>query len=123
LCAAHASKNGGDARIAIDVLLKSARLAEKENSKKVMVKHVRSAFQQEKPVKVELTNNLSEQEKAVLDLVEKKSLESVELYSLLKKRFAERTVRQAVQSLEEKNLIKAERVTKGKGSTRIISKP
>lgn len=123
LCAAHASKNNGDARIAIDVLLKSARLAEKENSKKVLVGHVRSSFQQEKPVKIELSENLSEQEKAVLEVLEKKGkVESTDLYILLKKRFAERTVRQAVGLLEEKKLVNAERITKGKGSTRLISK-
>lgn len=123
LCAAHASKNGGDARIAIDVLLKSARLAEKENAKKVLVKHVRAAFMQEKPIKVELSSNLSDQEKEVLAVIEKKgTVDSSDLYLALKKRFAERTIRAAVQSLEEKKLVKTERVTKGNGSSRVISK-
>ena len=121
LCAAHASKQG-DARVAIDVLLKAARFAEKENSKTVKVEHVRKAFMQEKPVKVELSSNLSKQEQLVLDFIKDKGASAGEIYDSLGKKFAERTLRKAINDLEEKKLIKAEQVKKGKGMSRIISK-
>ena len=122
LCAAHAAKSGGDARIAVDVLLKAARLAEKENAKAVAVKHVRAAFMQEKPVKIEITSNLSDPEQAVLDYLKDKEVESGKLYKALEKAYAERTLRQAIASLEEKKLVSAKKVEKNKGFTRLISK-
>ncbi len=121
LCAAHAAKSG-DARIAIDVLLKAARFAEKENSKKVSVNHVRSAFMQEKPVKVEITSNLTEQEKVILDFISDKEYDSGEIYRALKQKFAERTLRKAISEMEKKGLIKTKKVIKGKGFTRSISR-
>jgi len=123
LCAAHAAKNGGDARIAIDVLLKGARLAEKENSKKVSVKHLRAAFAQEKPVKFEIKTTLSEQEQLILAFLADKEVESGEVYSALKKKFAERTLRSAFAELEQKKLIVAREIRKGRGVTRMLSKP
>jgi len=124
LCAAHAFKNGGDARIAIDVLLKSARLAENDNSKKVELKHVRASFQQEKPVKIELSSNLTDQEKEVLSFVSKNpSSDSRAVYDALGKKFAERTLRKAISDLEEKKLLKSEKNQKGKGGfTRVLIK-
>jgi archaeal cell division control protein 6 len=121
LCAANASKKG-DARLAIDILLKSARFAEKENSQKVKVQHVRRAFEQEVPVKVEITSTLSEQEKLILGLLSKSDLNSGEIYQKLSKQFAERTLRQAITDLEEKKLVEIEKIQKGKGFTRIIRK-
>ncbi|VVB74558.1 ORC1-type DNA replication protein 1 [uncultured archaeon] len=121
LCAAHAAKLGGDARIAIDVLLKAGRLASREGAKKVLVKHVRASFTQEKPVKVEVTSNLSEQERSILDLLKKKkSQDSGAIYDTLKDKFAERTLRAALAELEEKKLIVSEKEIKGRGFTRIV---
>ena len=121
LAAAHASKEG-DARVAIDVLLKAARQAEKENAKKVKVVHVRKAFMEEKVVKQELSSNLSKQEQLVLDFVKDKEVIAGEIYLALGKEFAERTLRKAINDLEDKKLISAKKVKKGKGVTRIISK-
>ena len=121
LCAANASKKG-DARLAIDILLKAARFAEKENSPKVKVQHVRRAFEQEAPVKVEITSTLSVQEQLILDLLSKSELNSGEVYEKLSKQFAERTLRQAITNLEEKKLVEIEKIQKGKGFTRIIRK-
>jgi archaeal cell division control protein 6 len=124
LCAAHASKNMGDARIAIDVLLKSARIAERSNSKKIEEIHVRKAFMQEKAVKVEVTSTLSSQESLVLEFISKKNgVNSGEIYLALKKSYAERTLRQAISDLEEKKLIRSEKIQKGKGgSSRVLFK-
>jgi archaeal cell division control protein 6 len=121
LCAAHAA-NKGDARLAIDVLLKSARFCEKENSSKLKVSHVRKAFQQEGPVKVEITDNLTKQETLILDILSKSELNSGEIYIKLKGDFAERTLRKAITDLEAKKLVQIEKVQKGKGFTRIVRK-
>jgi archaeal cell division control protein 6 len=122
LCAAHAAKNGGDARVAIEVLLKSARLAEKEGSQKINIKHVRASFIQEKPIKIELSSNLTEQEKLLLSFIEKGETDAGTIYKKLEKSFAERTLRKAISSLEEKKLIQTKKVIKGRGFTRIIKK-
>ncbi|MEK6958593.1 MAG: AAA family ATPase [archaeon] len=122
LCAAHAAKVGGDARIAVDVLLKAARLAEKDNAKQVLVKHVRAAFMQEKPVKFEITDTLSEQEKLVLDFLGEKEFESGQIYAGLAKRFAERTLREAIASLEKKKLVVATKLEKDRGFSRMIKR-
>ncbi len=125
LCAAHAAKLGGDARVAIDVLLKAGRLAERENSKKVSTKHVRACFLQEKPVKVEIVSNLSDQEKEILLFLDKNSSKEVDsglIYSSLEKKFSERTLRSAISELEKKGLIFSEKIIKGKGFSRVIKK-
>jgi archaeal cell division control protein 6 len=121
LCAAHASKEG-DARVAIDILLKASRLAERKNSSKVLVSHVRAAFMQEKVVKQELSTNLSKQEQLILDYINGKEVIAGDIYLGLKDEFAERTLRKAISDLEGKNLIKTKKVKKGKGMSRIISK-
>ncbi len=121
LSAAHAAKLG-DARIAISVLLNAARLAEKENSKMVKVEHVRKSFMTERPVKIEISNNLSEQEKLIFDFLDDKEVTAGEIYLKFKKDFAERTLRKAITDLESKNIIVAKKVKKGRGITRLLSK-
>jgi len=123
LCAAHAAKLGGDARVAIDVLLKAGRLAERENSKRVFLRHVRASFMQEKPVKAEIKSTLSDQEQAILNFLDKssgKEIDSRNIYDSLEKKFAERTLRLALSNLEEKGFISAEKIVKGRGTSRII---
>lgn len=124
LCAAHASKNNGDARVAIDVLLKSARNAERANSKKIELVHVRLAFTQEKVKKIEVLSTLSKQEQLVVDFISKNDgVDSGKIYSAFKKEYAERTLRQAINDLEEKKLINSEKIKKGRGgSSRIFHK-
>lgn len=124
LCAAHAAKQGGDARIAVDLLLKAGRLAERANSKKVLVSHVRASFMQEKPVKIEITSNFSEQENAIVDFLKKnfaKEIDSRMIYDALSKKYAERTLRLSLSTLEEKGVILTSKVAKGKGTSRLIS--
>lgn len=123
LCAAHAFKLGGDARVTLEVLLKAGRLAERENAKKVSLKHVRASFMQEKPVKVEISSTLSEQEKQVLKILDtfsSKPVDSGIIYSSLEKDFSERTLRYALADLEKKGLIVSDRINKGRGSTKVF---
>jgi len=121
LSAAHASRLG-DARIAITVLLNAARLAEKENSKIVKVEHVRKSFMVERPVKVEISSNLTKQEQLILDFLVDKEVTAGEIYLKFKKDFAERTLRKAITDLESKGVISAKKVKKGRGITRLLSK-
>ena len=121
LCAAHSSSLG-DARMAIDVLLKAGRLAEKENSYKVKTSHVRRSFGQEKIIKNEVAENLSEKEKLILDIVGEKEVSTTEVYSKLKDKFAQRTLRKALALLQEKKLVCIRSLTDKKGSTRLVSK-
>jgi cell division control protein 6 len=125
LCAAHAAKLGGDARVAVSVLLKAGRLAERENAKKVLIKHVRASFMQEKPVKVEVTSTLSEQEKEVLNLLDTSSVKEVDsgfVYSSLEKKFSERALRYALSELESKGIIVSSRVLRSRGFTRVFKR-
>lgn len=121
LVAAHASKLG-DARVAIDLLLRSARLAERENSKIINVSHVRKSFVDEKPIKIELSSNLSNQEKQILDLISVNELTAGQIYEKLNKNFSERTLRNAISNLESKNLVCAKKIRQGRGFTRLICK-
>jgi cell division control protein 6 len=123
LCAAHAFKMGGDSRVALSVLLKAGRLAERKNAKTVTITHVKDSFMQEKPVKVEVTSNLNDQEMDILKLLDsKKQAESGEVYSLLGKKYSERTLRLAIASLEQKKLISCEQLKRGNVSTRLLRK-
>lgn len=123
LCAAHAYKLGGDSRVALSVLLKAGRLAERKNAKIVLVSHVKDSFMQEKPVKIEVTSTLSDQEKDILKFLEsKKQAESGEVYEELGGDYSERTLRLAISSLEQKKLISCEQIKKGNVSTRLLKK-
>jgi len=123
LCAAHAFKLGGDSRVALSVLLKAGRLAERKNSKMVLVEHVRACFMQEKPVKIEVTSTLNAQEKDLLNfLTTKKQAESKDIYAKFGANYSERTLRLAISSLEEKKLISCEQIKRGNVSTRLLKK-
>jgi predicted transcriptional regulator len=77
----------------------------------------------EKPIKVEITSNLSEQEEAIIAFLKKnepEEIDSGDIYDALKKSFAERTLRLALSTLEAKGMISAEKVSKGKGTSRAI---
>lgn len=125
LCAAHAFKMGGDSRVALSVLLKAGRLAERKNSKKVLVDHVRASFLEEKPIKEEIILNLSQQEKEVLNYLStkpKKQAESCELYKKFEGVYSDRAVRLFISSLEKKKLVACNQIKKGNLITRVITK-
>ncbi|HPM85882.1 MAG: AAA family ATPase [Candidatus ainarchaeum sp.] len=125
LCAAHAFKMGGDSRVALSVLLKAGRLAERKNSKTVSIVHVRASFLEEKPVKQEVTSNLSRQEKIILDYLStlsKKEAESGELYKKFEGEYSDRSIRLAIALLKEKKLVSCKQVKKGNLFTRLIKK-
>lgn len=127
LCAAHAAKNGGDARLAIAMLWKAGKLAEKEGARRVEAVHCKGAFSSAvRKVTDERLEGLNAVERRILELArESEGLTSGELYALLSREFDEtdRTVRNYLQKLAALKLIKMDvrEKTKGqRGLTRII---
>lgn len=67
LCAAHAAREHGDARRALDMLRVAGELGEREGAEAITVDHVRRAFQKiEKDKMVEVVRTLPTQSKLVL---------------------------------------------------------
>jgi len=112
LAANHAVRNGGDVRVGLECLMKAGRQAEKENSNKLLVSHVKAILQTVKPVKPEiLKERLNLDEKIILQVLdEKKRIFTDELYSEYCKKIeypvSERRFRDFLNHLEEINLIK-----------------
>ena len=120
LCAAIGAKRGGDARVAIAVLWKAGKLADRKGAKKVTVEMVKEASQEK--VEHEKLQNLEPIEKKMLELLEKKPLTSGELYEKIKgEGVTDRTIRNYLEKLEKLNLIETE-VKADKGRTRLIKK-
>jgi cell division control protein 6 len=122
LCAARAAKNNGDARLAISLLWKAGKIAEKENSEKVGEAHVRRAFEEVgEGEKVE--EKLQGKEREVYEFVkERGEVASTEIYEKFKNE-TDRNVRNYISMLISLNLITAEEATSeiGKrGKKRII---
>ena len=126
--AAHAAKLGGDARIAIESLLRAGRLAEKENSPLILPHHLKKVFAEVDATGLEkYFSALSKHEKKILSLIPSNSeIASGELFdkykAAIKNPLSERSFRAMLSRLESLNLIKAPFTEKGsRGRTRIIS--
>lgn len=129
LCANHAIVNGGDVRIGLECLMKAGRLAEKENSQKMKVEHVKSVLPTIGKVKPKiLEQKINEKEKIILKIVEeKKNLQSGELYKEYLRvsgdKITERGFRDILNHLIEIKLLHARYRKWGlRGRTRIVSK-
>ncbi len=121
LCAARAAKNNGDARLAISLLWKAGKTAERENSEKVSEGHVRKAFE-EVGEGERVEEKLQGREKEIYEFVkEKGEVTSTEIYEKFKDE-SERSMRNSISMLVSLNLFIAE--TRGgvgkRGKTRII---
>ena len=128
VAAAHAAKLGGDARIAIESLLRAGREAERENSATVELKHLRKAFESvDAASSLKSLKFLGDDEKLLLSIVSsKQSIASGEIYSLYKKKskapLSERRLRDLMNGLEQKRLVKSELLDLGnKGKTKQFS--
>jgi len=118
LCAAKAAKNNGDARLAISLLWKSGKIAEKENAKRIDERHVREAFGELGTKNLDF-EKLSQTERDIIKVLQERGeLTSGELYKLLKNE-TDRTVRNYLKRLQALNLIEI-REASGRGLTRII---
>ncbi|VVC04176.1 ORC1-type DNA replication protein [Candidatus Burarchaeum australiense] len=128
LCAAMAAKRGGDARIALNILWRAGKLAERENAGQVSIEHarrVRDEVASEQPTREEIEPRLEGFEKKIYELVkEKGEMTSGELYRLLDA--SERTAGEHVSRLEklgvlETRLLETKEETGGvRGKTRLI---
>lgn len=127
LCAAYSAKLGGDARIALELLLRAGREAERGNEEKVLAAHVRKVISEIElsPARKAL-KALGAEEKALLEiLLQRQSLDSGELYKLYsskqKKPLGQRMVRAIVSGLVDKGILASNPASKGKGKTRSLS--
>ncbi len=125
VAAAHAAKMGGDARVAIESLLKAGREAERENSGKVMLRHLKKAFEAVDSVSLlKGLKHLGETEKILLgEIALNEGVSSGTLFELFSKKsktpLSERRIRDYLNSLEKKDFVVAEEVSMGnKGKTR-----
>jgi len=125
VAAAHASKLGGDARVAIESLLKAGREAERENSEIVKVKHLKKAFESAETVSLlKGVKYLTQAEKTLLQIIlEKKEAFSGEIFAIFSKKssqpLSERRIRDLLNQLEKKGFVTSEQVSLGnKGKTR-----
>ncbi|MEW6328485.1 MAG: AAA family ATPase [Candidatus Micrarchaeota archaeon] len=118
LCAAHAAKMGGDARIALSCLWKAGRAAEREGAAKVGESHVRAAFAE--PEEIEMKKFGEIEKKIIRILREKGELASGELYSALKTKETDRTVRNYLTRLEKLGIIATREREGKKGKSRMI---
>jgi len=123
LCAAHAAKHGGDARVAIALLRASGFEAEKTGAAKVTVDNVRSAIDRSIVTKAERKfDEMSEVEQRIISLLKKGSATSGELMKELSEYGRERTVQYALKRLSASGIITEEEVSvKPKGKTRRFS--
>lgn len=120
LCAAHAYKCGGDARLAISLLLSAGRIAEKRGLAELDINSVREAASQKsfvpKQEKKEVV--LGEVEQKIINALKEGPVQSGDLYKKLSS-INERTLRNYISRLIESGIIIAEEAD-GKGKSRIL---
>ncbi len=135
LASAHAINKNGDVRVGLECLLRAGRLAEKENSDKLKVVHVKKVLKNVDEVKpVILKERVTDVEKLILDIVDKKEqITFDELYDeyieSAESPLTKRMFREYINHLNSIDLIKtgkkkSEKVTWKSlvGRSRIISK-
>ena len=130
LCANHAVQKGGDVRVGLQCLLKAGREAEKEDTKKLKVVHVKTVLKEVKEAKPQvLKAQINEHEKTILEaLSAHRKLTAGGLYKkyceLAKKKatrpVSNRAVRDFIKHLEEIGLV--EMTEKKVGKSRLIWK-
>lgn len=115
----YAAKNGGDARIAIDLLYKSAKTAEKKGLLEITKEIIIDSSKLIDSVKLlEKLTYIDEKQKAILKKIPKEGIESGDFYKLFSEN--DRTIRRHLEVLENIGLITTENVLK-KGNIRLIS--
>ncbi|MEM4272318.1 MAG: AAA family ATPase [Candidatus Bilamarchaeaceae archaeon] len=123
VCSAFGAKNGGDARIALNLLWIAGRNAEKKGKNSISVSDVEEVKEGVlSSVKKEKVDSLEEMDKKIIELLTKtgeKGVQSGEIYSKIKEN--ERTVRLHLAKLESMGLIEgAYAEGLGAGRTRIF---
>lgn len=129
LASNHAVQLGGDVRIGLECLLKAGRLAERENSKKLRVEHIKKILHTVKSVKPEIIKErITEGERIILKIIEeRRKLSSGELYEEYSKKVeapvSKRKFRDFISHLAELKMIKIWKRKRGvRGKVRFILK-
>ena len=116
----YAAKNGGDARIAIDIIYKSAKLSEKKGNLKIDKETILESEKLIDAVKLcEKLNYLVQIEKDILKAIPEDGTDSGNLYSSFPKE-SDRTIRRHLATLKKVGLIKISEIATQKGKTRKI---
>lgn len=123
ICSGFGAKNGGDARIALNLLWIAGRNAEKKGKNSISVSDVEEVKEGVlSSVKKEKVDSLEEMDRKIIELLTKageKGMQSGEIYSKIKEN--ERTVRLHLAKLESMGLIESEYAEgAGAGRTRIF---
>lgn len=128
LIAAHASKRGGDCRVAIETLRKAARNAERANAQQISEEHVRAAFEDPETHAVQKSiPYLSESHKQVLKglfLLGGKNVPSNDLYVKLASQgigLSDRRIRELLVELEKRKAVTTTTDVSGRGRTKRIT--
>ncbi len=128
LIAAHASKRGGDCRIAIETLRKAARNAERNNASEILEEHVRAAFEDPETHAVQKSiPYLSDSHKLVLKslfVLGGKNVPSNELYIKLASQgigLSDRRIRELLVELEKRKAVTTNTDLSGRGRTKRIT--
>lgn len=123
LCAAVGAKNNGDARLAINVLWRAGREAERQGASCVEISHVQKVKQES----VSSMGFLARKEQQlddlgakIIELLREKPLSSGQLYEKLPKT-SERTIRNRIDSLEKMGLVRTEEIAGKDGHSRKIT--
>jgi archaeal cell division control protein 6 len=116
----YAAVRGGDARIAIDLLYKSAKESEKKGFLKISKEILLSSSSQIDSIKLnEKLSSLSKEERKVLSSL-KEDMQTTKVYSLFKN-ISERTIRRYILKFEKLGFISLKQIKEGKGNVREIS--
>lgn len=116
----YAAKNGGDARVAIDIIYKSAKLSEKKGNLKIDKETILESEKLIDAVKLcEKLNYLVEIEKDILKAIPKDGIDSGSLYAAFPKD-SDRTIRRHLDTLEKIGLVTISENITQKGKTRKI---
>jgi len=118
---------GGDARVALSILLSAGKAAERENAQRVLVTHVRQVEESAQRQSVSKAERkipaLDEIDQKIVGLAKQAGsagIESGKLYEALSKFAKERALRNRVENLERTGLITAETIKLGTGRSRVI---
>jgi cell division control protein 6 len=113
LCANHAVQRGGDVRLGLECLRKSARLCEEEDSSKITVNHVRQILKEVKQAKLRMMmNSLSGIDKNIVELLSgKERITSMKLREEYQERFGKishTAFRNHLKELKNRGIIRIE---------------
>jgi cell division control protein 6 len=112
----YSASRGGDARIAIDLIYKSAKASEKKGKLVISKEIILDSSKLVDSVKLfEKIEGLNKKEQEILNLIEE-AITTKELY--LKTKIPQRTVRNIIDALERLELISVNPLNIGKGKTR-----